>query len=424
VDAFQFGKLRARARAVPIEREIERRKIKLKRVGTAEQVGPCPVCGGDDRFSINTKKQCFNCRVCGVGGDVITLVQHLDEVDFKTACKTLAGKQSPKRSRRNGKDREADGKDREASSAAESMHGAKEVVRGGWSYHDAGGALVFVVERREYQHLNGNYVLKDGKRKKTFRQRRPHPNRPGKWIWNVTGIAPLLYRLPELTAAIAADQPVLVVEGEAKADLLAEWGIAATCNAGGSKSWKPEHAAFLKDADVYLLPDNDEAGWHHLHTVGESLAGIAKRVRVVVLPNLPDTGDIIDWASAGGTPEKLSELMNSAPDWTPPVAADPEKEKEEAARIENELIEALAAKSGLDFARERKKLAKDLGVTAADIDSEVKAHRDKTAPLYGHWIVEPWPEPPKATHYCATLLCGCADILFARTTTLSPLRCG
>jgi hypothetical protein len=38
-----------RARAVRIEAEIERRGIKLR--GGSERVGPCPKCGGEDRFS-------------------------------------------------------------------------------------------------------------------------------------------------------------------------------------------------------------------------------------------------------------------------------------------------------------------------------------------------------------------------------------
>jgi DNA primase len=79
----------ARARGVPIETEIKRRGIALKGNGT-ERVGPCPKCGGDNRFSINTKKNVFNCRGCGVGGDVIKLVQHLDGSDFHTACRRLA----------------------------------------------------------------------------------------------------------------------------------------------------------------------------------------------------------------------------------------------------------------------------------------------------------------------------------------------
>jgi phage/plasmid primase-like uncharacterized protein len=79
-----------RARAIRIEDEIARRGIALKRAG-AEQFGPCPVCGGTDRFAINVRKQVFNCRVCGAKGDVIELVQHLEGVSFKDAITTLTG---------------------------------------------------------------------------------------------------------------------------------------------------------------------------------------------------------------------------------------------------------------------------------------------------------------------------------------------
>ena len=70
-----FDNWSAKARAVRIEDEIVRRGIKLR--GKIERVGPCPKCGGEDRFSINTKKGVWNCRQCGVGGDVIKLVEHL-----------------------------------------------------------------------------------------------------------------------------------------------------------------------------------------------------------------------------------------------------------------------------------------------------------------------------------------------------------
>jgi hypothetical protein len=76
------------ARAVPIERVIEQRGIQLKRVGK-EHVGPCPRCGGHDRFSINPQKGVFNCRGCKRGGDVIDLVMHLDNVDCLGAVEIL-----------------------------------------------------------------------------------------------------------------------------------------------------------------------------------------------------------------------------------------------------------------------------------------------------------------------------------------------
>ena len=81
------------ARATRIERVCDQRGIKLR--GKIERVGPCPICGGNDRFSINIRKQIFNCRGCAVGGDVIALTQFLDGCNFPDAIKTLAGNETP-----------------------------------------------------------------------------------------------------------------------------------------------------------------------------------------------------------------------------------------------------------------------------------------------------------------------------------------
>jgi putative DNA primase/helicase len=81
----------ALAHSVRIEDVIASRGIKLH--GRIDRCGPCPRCGGTDRFSINIAKQVFNCRGSG-GGDVIALVRHLDGCDFRTAVRTLAGERS------------------------------------------------------------------------------------------------------------------------------------------------------------------------------------------------------------------------------------------------------------------------------------------------------------------------------------------
>src|SRR5262249_57468892 len=78
------------AKAIPIERELERRGVRLKRMGH-ELVGPCPRCGGHDRFGVNTQNQVWNCRHCAKGGDILDLVQHLDGVTLGEAVKTLTG---------------------------------------------------------------------------------------------------------------------------------------------------------------------------------------------------------------------------------------------------------------------------------------------------------------------------------------------
>jgi putative DNA primase/helicase len=89
IGAFDFNNLIERARAVPIEDELERRGIRLR--GRIDRCGSCPVCGGDDRFSINTRKHAWNCRGHSGGYDAIGLVMHLDGCDFVTAVETLAG---------------------------------------------------------------------------------------------------------------------------------------------------------------------------------------------------------------------------------------------------------------------------------------------------------------------------------------------
>jgi hypothetical protein len=288
----------ARARAAPIEVETARRGIRLTANGAAERVGPCPVCGGEDRFAINIQKQVFNCRGCGAGGDVIKLVEHIDKTDFLTACETLTGEPRPQP---NGKNRAAK---------------ARKIVVAQFEYHSSDGALVFAVERIEYRNPDGSAVLtRDGKPKKSFRQKRPDPDRPGEWIWNVDGAPVVPYRLPELIDAAAAEHFILIVEGEAKADLLHGWNVPATCCAG---KWRKEHSAFLAAADVILLPDNDEPGRQHADTIAKSLQGIAKSVRVLDLPGLPPRGDILDWARNGGTADELHRLIeHEAKPWVP-----------------------------------------------------------------------------------------------------------
>ena len=59
-----------------------------------EWVGPCPRCGGNDRFSVRPSKQVFNCRGSG-GGDVIAMVMHACAVEFIAACEIITGEPPP-----------------------------------------------------------------------------------------------------------------------------------------------------------------------------------------------------------------------------------------------------------------------------------------------------------------------------------------
>lgn len=62
----------------------------LKRMGL-ELVGPCPVCGGRDRFSIAPKRGVWNCRICARGGSVLDLVAHVENIDLAAAITWILG---------------------------------------------------------------------------------------------------------------------------------------------------------------------------------------------------------------------------------------------------------------------------------------------------------------------------------------------
>ena len=106
----------ARARRVRIEDEIERRGIKL--AGKIDRCGSCPLCGGTDRFSINTRKQVFTCRSCGAAGNVIALVQFLDGLDFRAAIEKLTGERAKQEARIAAPESKPEDDDREQKIAA------------------------------------------------------------------------------------------------------------------------------------------------------------------------------------------------------------------------------------------------------------------------------------------------------------------
>lgn len=60
-----------------------------------ECVGPCPVCGGTDRFSVSRRKNLFHCRGSGRGGDAIALTEYLTGADFAGAVAAITGRPAP-----------------------------------------------------------------------------------------------------------------------------------------------------------------------------------------------------------------------------------------------------------------------------------------------------------------------------------------
>jgi hypothetical protein len=91
----------AEARLVPFVK-IAGRFGRVSKNGKAEWVGPCPQCGGKDRYNVNWKKGAFFCRRCDARGtDAIALAAHelkkdvRNPFDFLEACSEVLGQPIP-----------------------------------------------------------------------------------------------------------------------------------------------------------------------------------------------------------------------------------------------------------------------------------------------------------------------------------------
>lgn len=174
-----------------------------------------------------------------------------------------------------------------------------------------------IVAKYDYvDHITGELVMQVRRYEpKGFSQHRPDPSRPGRWINSTSAEHRTLYNAVQ---AYRAEGAVLVVEGEKDADNLTALGFVVTCNPGGSKKWQDNYTEILRGKDVVLVPDNDKPGAEHAQLVAGKLQGVAKRIRILNLPDLPQKGDVSDWlAIEGNDAARLSALIDRAPDWAP-----------------------------------------------------------------------------------------------------------
>lgn len=126
-----------------------------------------------------------------------------------------------------------------------------------YDYEDEVGHQLFRVERRTEP--------------KGFRQCRPDPDRPGGWIYNMEGVRRVLYRLPQVIAAVAAGKYVFFVEGEKDVHSLEALGYVATTIPGGAGKWRPEYVEPLRGAKVAIIADRDGPGRKHAAKVAQEL---------------------------------------------------------------------------------------------------------------------------------------------------------
>ena len=225
----------------------------FKPVRPGQAIGICP--WHDDKrasLSIDTIRGLFNCFSCSASGDIYTFWQKINGVSFREAITEFArqaGMEPPISSK----------------------------VTATFYYTDESGKPLYRKKRIEpgRSGRSKDFVFYHGK------------NDPGR------GCDSVLYRLHQVSKAKA----VIIVEGEAKADLLVSWGLAATClDAGAQSKLTDKQAAHLEGKRICILPDNDDAGKIYADNIVAKLRGKVTLLRVVSLPGLPPKGDIIDWA--------------------------------------------------------------------------------------------------------------------------------
>jgi putative DNA primase/helicase len=178
-----------------------------------------------------------------------------------------------------------------------------------YQYHDAGGHLVF--EKQRFPE-------------KRFVLRRPVK---GGWVYKLEDGAKPLYRLPEVLVA----NYVFICEGEKDAEKVRalnfsnrdkNWFVAATSNFDGAGKWCDEYSVYFAGKTVVIFPDNDEPGRKHAEHIAASVYRYTKCLKIVVLPGLPEKGDVSDYLETHSADDLLEQIV-AAPQWIPATSVGP-----------------------------------------------------------------------------------------------------
>lgn len=177
----------------------------------------------------------------------------------------------------------------------------------------------------EPNSINQYYVYHDEHGKPLYRKVKS-PNKKfsferfenGEWIPGLNNCSRVLYNLPEVSEAIKEHRPIAIVEGEKDVETLRKLGYVATTNdtGAGENKWKKNHSSFLKNADVLLFYDYDQAGIGHRDNIIDQLNGFVASLRVINLPGYEVVSkngkDITDWMKEGRTSADLKRIIEEA----------------------------------------------------------------------------------------------------------------
>lgn len=161
-----------------------------------------------------------------------------------------------------------------------------------------------LVAAYDYRFEDGTLHYQECKHEpKDFRQRRP--DGCDGWTYNLDGIEPLPFRLPELIADLAArpDDWLWLCEGGKDADRARAGGLIATTKSGGAGAPLPARLLpLVRGRTVVIAYDNDESGRAGADADADELCRAGATVIILDLgrawPTLPVKGDVSDFLDA------------------------------------------------------------------------------------------------------------------------------
>jgi hypothetical protein len=174
-------------------------------------------------------------------------------------------------------------------------------------YPDSGKRRSEIAATYDYTDADGKLVYQAVRYyPKGFKRRRPAPG--GGWVWNLKGVDQVLYRLPRVQAAVAADRVVYVVEGEKDVHAVERAGATATTALGGVNGvWRPEWSRLVAKTRSVVVADDDDPGRQRARGIAASIREHGGQVELVA----PAVGkDAADHLAAG---KPLAELRRLDP---------------------------------------------------------------------------------------------------------------
>jgi hypothetical protein len=279
--------------------------------------------GTHGSISVDLTKGTFFDHECNVGGGVIDLVKHKTGCDHASAIAWLRSNAILSEDRYDW--------------PPNASKGQSKRIAAVYDYVDEDGRALFQVVRYEPKGFSqrrsgtepgtfiwglnaGEYMRRGpGEDWLTFKDELFATWPPSKERATFDDVRRVLYRLPELMAAVTSGRSIYILEGEKDCENVCALGFSATTNPGGAGKWRHEYSEYFRSADVIIVGDNDQSGRDHVESVARSLHGIAKRIRVLDLtriwPECPAKGDISKWLEAGGTADRLKALVEALPVW-------------------------------------------------------------------------------------------------------------